>query len=69
MGCPGMFARLNNKKTLFGGYAIMTILLLKKHKKTIREHLGLTKKQPRKFQIYTFQREAKPENEPTNQDA
>lgn len=45
----------------------MTVLLLKKHKKTIRERLGLAR-QPRKFQIYTFQREAKPENEPTNQD-
>lgn len=61
-----MFARLNNKKTPFGGYTIMTVLLLKKHKKTIRERLGLAR-QPRKFQIYTFQREAKPENEPTNQ--
>lgn len=62
-----MFARLNNKKTPFGGYTIMTVLLLKKHKKTIRERLGLARKQPRKFQMYTIQREAKPENEPTNQ--
>lgn len=35
----------------------MVILTLRTHKRTLRECLGLTKRQARRFQIYNFPKE------------